>query len=225
MATNVAELLEQLGEVPPERIRLQPPPGTAREQDVLIVRDEPERRLCELVDGVLVEKAMGSRESLLAGLILHRLWSFLEAHPLGIVLGADGMLRLWPGLVRIPDVSFISWERIPEKRFPDEAIVELVPELAVEVLSRSNTAKEMNRKLREYFQAGVRLVWVIQPKTQSARAYTSPTQSRRITRTGHLSGGEVVPGFSLALADLFGFTTGPGAAGMREGAPAGEDEG
>jgi Uma2 family endonuclease len=200
---TLAELVERLGDVPLERIRMRPPPGTATEQDVVAARQAPGRRLCELVDGVLVEKAMGTRESLLAGLILHVLWNYLEQNDLGQALGADGMLRLMPGLVRIPDVSFIAWERWPAAT-PEARVADACPDLAIEVLSRKNAPKEIRRKLREYFFSGTRLVWVIQPKTQTAQVYTSPTEVRRVGKGGSLDGAAVLPGFTLSLKDLFG---------------------
>jgi Uma2 family endonuclease len=107
------------------------------------------------------------------------------------------------GLVRIPDVSFISWSRLPGGELPDEPIASVIPDLAVEVLSESNTPQEIERKLREYFQAGVRLVWVVDPKTQSATVYTSPSRSRKVGKEEALSGGKVLPGFLLPLKELF----------------------
>ncbi len=205
MATveNIAELIEQLGDIPPRRIRMKPPPGTATEQDVIAAAEEPRKRLWELVDGVLVEKARGIREALLAVEIGRLLGNFIAKGDLGIVLGADGMIRLEPGLVRIPDVSFIPWERIPGEEVKDEPMAPYAPAVAVEVLSPGNTRKEIQCKLRDYFLAGVQLVWVIQPKTQTAQAYTSPGEFRRIAKNGRLDGGTVLPGFSLPLAELF----------------------
>ena len=81
------------------------------------------------------------------------LWNFVEAHDLGVVVGGDGPFRLRVGLVRLPDVCFISWERLPGGEFPGEAVAPVVPDLAVEVLSKSNTREEMARKRREYFAA------------------------------------------------------------------------
>src|SRR5438128_1663033 len=89
---NLAELITLLGGVPLERIRTHPAPGTATEADVAATRQAPERRLCELIDGVLVEKAVGARESLLAAILVQLIWNHVEAHGLGIVLGADGAL-------------------------------------------------------------------------------------------------------------------------------------
>jgi Uma2 family endonuclease len=203
---NFAELLARIGNVPPERIGMKPPAGMATEEDVLAARLRPGKRLYELVDGVLVEKTMGTKESLLAGVVLRLLGNYVDTADLGVVLGADGMLRLMPGLVRIPDVSFIPWDRIPNEEIPDDAIAELVPDLAVEVLSKKNTRGEMDRKLRDYFLSGTRLVWMIQPKTQTARVYTSPTDSHRVGKNGSLDGGVVLPGFTLPLSELFART-------------------
>jgi Uma2 family endonuclease len=200
---NFAELLHQLGDVPLERIRLEAPPGMATEKEVLALRAGSERRLCELVDGVLVEKAMSTKASLLTTVVIQRLWNFLEKENLGVVLGADGMIRTFPDQVRIPDVSFISWDRYPSEEVPDEGISSFVPNLAVEVLSPGNTKAEIDRKLRDYFLAGVELAWVINPKTQTAKAYTSPEDVVPIGKTGSLDGGAVLPGFRLTLKQLF----------------------
>src|SRR5262249_54902087 len=107
-------LVKQLGDIPLERIQLKPAPGTATETDLIAALELPRKRLCELVDGVLVEKPMGTKESLLAMLLGHHLWTFVEQRDLGLVVGPDGPLRLGIGLVRIPDVSFISWRRLPK---------------------------------------------------------------------------------------------------------------
>ncbi|MGH7169159.1 MAG: Uma2 family endonuclease [Gemmataceae bacterium] len=200
---NLAELMEQLGGIPLERILMQPPPGTATEKDVLAAERQPRKRLCELIDGVLVEKAMGLRESMLAVFLAHLIHDFLGGEPTGIVLGADGMIRTFPGQVRIPDVSFISWEKLPSDEVPNQGISRIVPNLAVEVLSPGNTKAEIDRKLRDYFLAGVELVWVIDPKTQTAKSYTTPEDVQRIGKAGSLDGGSVLPGFCLPLKQLF----------------------
>lgn len=200
---SVAELLKQLGDILPHRVRWQPYPGTATEKDVLAALEWPDRRLCELVDGTLVEKPMGFFEARLAGLILHFIESFLDNNDLGFCLGADATLRILPRLVRLPDVSFICWQRLPTRELPAEPVPDLVPDLAVEVLSESNRPREMERKRREYFQGGARLVWEIDPETQSARVYTSPDQFQEVGPDGVLDGGDVLPGFTLSLAQLF----------------------
>jgi Uma2 family endonuclease len=199
---TVADLLEQLGDIPPQRIRLRPLPGTATEQDVLAIGNR-ENRLCELVDGVLVEKAMGFRESLLACALIEILRAFVTPRNLGLVSGEAGTVRLFPGLVRIPDVAFVSWDRLPERRIPTAPIPDLVPDLAVEVLSESNTAAEMARKRREYFEAGVRLVWQVDPSRRTVTVYTGPEEATELDETQTLDGGAVLSGFALPLRDLF----------------------
>jgi Uma2 family endonuclease len=196
---TVAELLHQLGDIPPERVRLQPTPGLATERDLL----KPEGRLCELVDGSLVEKTIGYDESMLAVELASLLLAFVKRHRLGEVTGADGTFRLMPGLVRIPDIAFTSRARLPKKSEPRQPIPDLAPDLAVEVLSRSNTKKEMARKLREYFAVGVRLVWFIDPRDRSALVYISPTRKTKLDENQSLGGGDVLPGFTLSLRELF----------------------
>lgn len=200
-----AELHERLGFVPLERIRLHPAPGTATEADLLEIR----KPLCELIDGVLVEKAMGFKEGFLAGEILRWIGNFLQTVPLGIVAPGDSPIRFAPGLVRIPDVCFIPWEHLPDDEVSDEPIPATIPALAVEVLSESNTPAEMTRKVREYFDADVKLVWLIDPREKSARVYTSPKRVKVIDESGSLDGAKVLPGFKLPLAELFAATKKP----------------
>jgi Uma2 family endonuclease len=200
---TLADLLEQLGGIAPERVRFRPAPGTATEEDVLAIRNGPERRLCELVDGVLVEKAMGLRESYLASVLIMILLTFVRLRNLGLVTAPDGTMRLAPGLVRIPDVAFISWDRLPNRRVPTEPIPDLAPDLAVEVLSVGNTPGEMARKRQDYFAAGVHLVWQVEPSTRTVEVFTAPDQSTVLHETHILDGGTVLPGFTLPLQELF----------------------
>jgi Uma2 family endonuclease len=199
---TVADLLEHFGPIAHSRIRQHPAPGTATEQDVVDIQ-EHEDRLYELVDRVLVEKAMGVQESFLAALLVQLLGEFATRKDLGFVLGADGMARLEPGLVRIPDASFVSWRQLQNRRIPREAMLQFAPELAVEVLSPSNTPKEMNRKLRDYFTAGVRVVWFIDPIKRTAQVFTATDQSTVLDENQALKGDPVIPGFELSLRDLF----------------------
>jgi Uma2 family endonuclease len=196
---NLADLLDSLGGIPLERIRMQPPPGTATEDDVVAVYAK-EKRLCELVDGVLVEKPMGFDESRLAIELGYLLVEFLRQHDLGTVAGEAGMMRLMSGLVRIPDVSFVRWEHLPEKYGP---IPPIAPDLAIEVLSESNTPKEMERKLREYFESGTQLVWYFDLKARTVTVYTSPDQFTVLDESQTLDGGDVLPGLVLSLRELF----------------------
>ena len=201
-AETLAELVERLGDVPLWRIRLHPAPGAAVEADVLWA-GEHDHRLCELVDGVLVEKGMGFREAILAGVLVEMLRQFVVPRNLGHVTGADGMVRLSPGLVRIPDAAFISWKSFPGGELPTDPIPTLAPDLAIEVASRSNTAREIDRKVAEYSQAGSRLVWIVFPETRSITAYRSPADFSTLGESETLTADDILPGFRLSLTELF----------------------
>ena len=140
-AATIGDLLKRLGNIPPGRVRLRPFPGTATEKDVLQVLDD-ENRPCELVEGTLVEKPMGYEESEIAGLLITFLNNFARPRKLGIVTGADGTIRLFPGLVRIPDVAFASWDCFPDRKRPKARIPQIAPDLVVEVLSKGNTKRK-----------------------------------------------------------------------------------
>src|SRR5215210_2632753 len=118
---DVAELLDRLGNIPPERVRLRPPPGLASEADVVAALEAPRKRVCELIDGVLVEKALGATESNLAGRVLQHLNNFLDENDLGMSFGADGPFSM-SGLVRLPDVSFVPWDRFPGREPPKDPV-------------------------------------------------------------------------------------------------------
>jgi hypothetical protein len=115
---NLGELLEQLGGISPHRVRLRPAPGTATEEDLLKVLDHG-NTLCELVDGVLVEKVMGYLEGALAAWLTRLLGAFLDQHDLGDLAGADSTMRLMPKVVRLPDLSFVRWEKLPGRKSPE----------------------------------------------------------------------------------------------------------
>jgi Uma2 family endonuclease len=200
--TSFAYLHAQLGGVPLTRIRRDPPPGSATEDDLL----RAPKPTCELIDGVLVEKAMGNRESLLALFLGGLIRTHVDKTDAGVVLGPDGHLRLGGGQLRAPDVSYIPWGDFPNEEIPDEAYWSVAPALAVEVLSPTNTAAEIDRKLGELFAAGCKLAWVIDPPTKTARVHTSAKKFKELDETGTLDGGKVLPGFKLKLVDLFAAT-------------------
>jgi Uma2 family endonuclease len=199
---TLGDLLARLGDVPAQRVRFYPLPGQATVADVVAI-EARENRLCELIDGVLVEKAMGYRESLLALAIAAALRAFVVPHKLGVVSGADGMMQRLPGQVRIPDVAYVSRQRLPGGRVPSEPIPRLVPDLVVEVLSQSNTEAEMARKRREYFEAGVRLLWLVDLDARTVTVFTGPEECSTLDQNQVLDGGAVLPGFTLPLPGLF----------------------
>lgn len=199
---TLADLMARVGGIPLDRVLFHPSPGTATKQDVVDLM-EHEGKLCELVEGVLLEKIMGWNESSLAGFLLGLLNAFVIPRNLGIVSGADGTVELMPDLVRIPDVAFTSWDRLPGRRRPTEPIPRLAPNLAVEVLSRSNTPGEMSAKRQDYFTAGVQIVWEIEPVARTVMVYTSLSNSTTLGPGDTLDGGVVLPGYKLPVNELF----------------------
>ncbi len=199
---TLADVRDHLGGIPLERILAYPPPGMATEEDALWL-DDHEDRLFELVDGVLVEKVMSSFESLLAVTLIRLIGNYLDSHDLGVLLGADGQLWILPTKMRLPDVSFIRWDRFPDGKLPKDRVYRIAPDLAVEILSEGNTLQEMEMKLDEYFEAGVRLVWYIDPRSRQARIYTARDRMESIDEGGSLNGADVLPDFQLRLGELF----------------------
>jgi len=202
--TTAQDWLERLGGIPAGRLVLRPAPGTATVDDVVRYLDGDRKRLVELVDGTLVEKAMGLKESFIAAELITKINIFnIAAGRLGNVSAPDGPYRLAFDLVRLPDVAFISKARLPQGKLPKESVPALVPNLAVEVLSESNTAAEMERKIGEYFEAGVELVWIIDPEAMTIEVLTAIESSTTLRSGETLTGGAVLPGFAMPVDELF----------------------
>ncbi len=202
--STAADWLRALGDIPLDRVVMDPWPGTATEQDLLVFV-ERDKRLVELIDGTLVEKPVGWFEALIASRLGAALGSFVYTRKLGVIVGADGTLRMASGRVRLPDIAFISKANFPGGRLPSEPIPTLPPTLAVEVISEGNTKSEMRQKITEYFESGSQLVWLIYPKTCTVEIFESPSDdpSAVLKDSEILTGGSVLPGFSIPIADLF----------------------
>jgi len=198
-----ADLQAKLGGVPAHRILLHPTPGTATETDLLNHLDGDDKRLVELVDGTLVEKTMGAKEALMAGHIYGVMFAFIYPRKLGLFFPADGPFRMNFGNVRIPDLSYVPKSRLPGLKLPADKICRQVPSLVVEVISNSNTKKEIAMKLEEYFALGVELAWVVEQQKDWVRVHTSPKDFTTLTSDETLSGGSALPGFEMSLRDLF----------------------
>jgi Uma2 family endonuclease len=195
--------LRSLGNVPSHRILIDPPPGTATVADVIRLSHH-ENRGVELVDSTLVEKPAGISESVIALNVARLLGNYAQPARLGIVSGEQGMIRMLMGNVRMPDVAYFRRADLPGGQLPPgEAAPRLAPALAVEVLSPSNTDEEMRLKIREYFENGVRVVWLLDPPTQTLRVYDAPERFRQLTREDEVDGGEVLPGLSARVGELF----------------------
>lgn len=198
---TLGDLMNRFGPVPFARIQSDPPPGTATESDLLRMI-ESEGRLCELVDGTLVEKVMGYSEAELQFRLSYLLGRYWDQQKRGKFAGADGPMRLRAGLVRLPDLSYVDEERAKRKRgrlrvFPG------APDLAVEIISEGNTQQEMQAKLAEYFDSGVREVWYLYPETRELHVYHSVKRPKVYSWPSVFNNSQVLPGFELSLRELF----------------------
>lgn len=172
-------------------------------------RDEPlpddDRPGCELIDGVWVEKNMSSASGAIESNLHFALQSHVRANKLGHVIAESGMYQLFaaqPKQMRRPDVSFVRSGRLPGDKVPVKKM-QLAPDLAVEVISPNDEAEEVDTKLDEYLRSGVRLVWVIYLPTRNVWAY-KPDGTAKLYRSGDtLPGEDVLPGFSVPVAELF----------------------
>ena len=165
----------------------------------------PGDMLYEVVGGEIQEKIVGLQESVIASRLHGFLFMFLSQHRLGRALAETlFLIDKSKDLQRRPDVAFVSAARWPMNRpAPDTAACEVVPDIAIEVVSPTNTAVEVQAKIIEYFDAGVNRVWVIYPKQKRIHVYASTTDIRGLKLGDELDGGELIPGFRLSLAALF----------------------
>lgn len=166
--------------------------------------ENAERRL-ELVEGEIVELASSSKKNtVIAARIAYYLNTCVIPADLGYVSGADGGFQLGARTVRLPDTAFISKERAGGL---EGAVLSGAPDLAVEVISDSETPREVLDKARAYLEAGAALVWTVYPDAQVVDVYRLTRDSSMIVDTvgagGTLSGAPALPGFTLPLADLF----------------------
>ena len=173
-------------------------PGAALEQD--------DDLLYEVVDDKVVElPPMGAYEAWLAGELTCHLGTFVRQHQLGRAV-PEVLFDLGPTVrrKRRPDVAFVSYERWPrQRRVPRAEAWEVVPNLAVEVVSPSNRGDDIVDKVSEYFRVGVECVWVLFPSQEQVYIYESPSRVRILTRSDELHGEPVLPHFRLPLTELF----------------------
>jgi Uma2 family endonuclease len=165
----------------------------------------PDDMLYEVVDGKIVEKIVGVYELEIATFLIECLGPFVRAHRLGRVLG-EMIFRIDQAkdLQRRPDVAFVSHARWPvHRKAPMVAVWDMVPDLAVEVVSPSNTANHVQGKVHEYFEAGVDRVWVVYPVQKEIYVYASPASIQVLQLGADLDGGDLIPGFRLPVAALF----------------------
>jgi Uma2 family endonuclease len=159
----------------------------------------------ELIDGEPVEMTPSADESSSVGAtIITLLGSFVRPRGLGRLYGADGGFVLFPDrpMVRVPDAAFVRAERMPEgqarKSFP-----RLAPDLVVEVLLPSDRASEVVAKLEVYQEAGVPLIWLVDPEKTTITVIASGKSTKVLQAGDTLDGDDVLPGFSVPVAEIF----------------------
>lgn len=181
---------------------LEQPPGSPTTAEELLLL--PEGAHGEIVNGTFVEMtAPGSIHGYVASRVDRLLGAFAEAHALGATFAAETAFRLRraPDTVRCPDCAFVTSERLAAGLRP--GAFEGAPDLAVEVLSPSNTHAEMSRKLAEYFRHGARQVWFVDPETRTVAAHSAGALPRFFEGDDALDGGDLLPGFSTPVAAFF----------------------
>ncbi|MFM9961263.1 MAG: Uma2 family endonuclease [Planctomycetaceae bacterium] len=171
-------------------------------EDLLAMADEGDY---ELVNGELVERPMGAESSWIASNLTWLFGCFYGRKRPGHFFTTDCGYQCFlddPGKVRKPDVSFVRFGRFPRERVP-EGYVCIPPDLAVEVLSPHDLADETDAKVEEYLDAGVPLVWVISPKSETVTVYRGDRSAVKLHEADELSGENVLPGFRCKVCDLF----------------------
>jgi Uma2 family endonuclease len=183
-----------------------PPQGAARApitpEEMLRLHDDG--RLYELVDGKLVEKQMSDLAQLVANLLNNELaaWAIRTGSGLSFVEATYQCFTHAPAMVRRPDVSFIARDRLSAYRW-GQGHFTIAPDLAVEVVSPNDEVLELDRKINDYFRAGVRRVWVINPEQQTLRVHRAPGDLSELVGDADVSDDQLLPGFRCPLAGLF----------------------
>ena len=159
----------------------------------------------EIVNGELIDRGnSGALHGYVCGLLLAALGSYIIPEKLGVILNSSTAFKMKNGNKRSPDIAFFTKERLQGMKTLPSGYLEGAPDLAVEVLSPGNTIEEIEEKLSEYFENGSRLVWVVSPTQHYILVYRSAKEPDRLLKMqDNLNGEEVIPGFELAIADLF----------------------
>ncbi len=171
-----------------------------------LLRLPKDGRKYELVDGEIRVSPAGGRHGEIAVRLAARLFAFVSRKSMGKVFDSSTGFRL-PSRrrrmrnLRSPDISFVAAGRFPGGRVP-AGFIELAPDLAVEILSPEDRRRDVLEKVGQFLDAGVRLIWVIDPEARKAATYRSLTTVRHVGEHDALGGEDVVPGFRCRLSDL-----------------------
>lgn len=164
----------------------------------------PDLGRCELLRGELTMMTpAGYEHARVVSRINSRLAGFVELHQLGQVTTGEGgfLLARDPDTVRAPDVAFVSADRVPHE--PLRGFFQGPPDLAVEVISPNDRASQVAAKIQDWLDAGCRAVWVVDPELRTVTVYRSRSSIVVLRASEQLSGDDVVPGFAIAVAEIF----------------------
>jgi Uma2 family endonuclease len=166
----------------------------------------PDSKQYELVGGQLVERRMGSESDWIGLEINYRIRDYLRTNPIGRAFGPTASYQCFRPdreQVRKPDGSFIKLGRLAEGKIP-KGHIRVAPDLAIEVISPNDSYIDVDAKIHEYLDAGVRLVWVINPDNRTVKVYRQDDRRPiELTEGDRLDGGDVLPGFTCAVTDVF----------------------
>ena len=156
----------------------------------------------ELVDGEVVVSPASVLHGEIALKIAHIIATFLDDHPIGKVYGDNVGLVLPTGNLRSPDAFFVRMEKLPGGKSPI-TFGELVPDLAVEVLSPGDRPRYVANKIGEFLECGVSLVWVVDPRTQTVTAYRSLSNIQQFSAQDTIAAESILPGFTCLVSRFF----------------------
>jgi Uma2 family endonuclease len=159
----------------------------------------------ELVDGVPVEKPMGAESDEVGGLLLTAFNNYIRSRKLGRAYPSQTGFQCFPhkpGTMRMPDTSFVAAGKLPGDRSP-EGYIKVAPDIAVEVVSPHDLYEEVEAKVADYRAAGVKLIWIVSPKSKTVLVRRLDGTCAELDAAGELSGEDVIPGFTCKVADLF----------------------
>jgi Uma2 family endonuclease len=156
----------------------------------------------ELVDGRLVELNLGFDSQAVVGNFVGEFHLFLKTNPVAVIAPEAGIDVFGLRKLRRPDVSVVLRGRLP-RRAALLGHLTIAPDIAIEVVSQHDNAAELEQKVNEYLEAGVRLVWVAYPQTRTITVRRPDGSGLALTPNAKLEGEDVLPGFSVLVADLF----------------------
>ncbi len=157
----------------------------------------------ELVQGEIVAGPAGFRHEMIGARLIQILGLFVQKAHMGVVCGSSLGCRMDNGNLRSPDVSFVSQTRIEAMGGDVEGFLKGAPDLAVEILSPSDSIGRLNEKAVEYFENGSRLVWIINPEDRTVTVQSPDGPEKIVGPEGVITGEDPVPGFSMPVMDLF----------------------